>query len=79
MILLTLLVATAVAIIQLRDLFAATFFLPFYGVGETDPLAFGLVLHGTFLLPPIAIAVATLLIVGGPWPSRREVDARASE
>ncbi|MDP7619861.1 MAG: lysylphosphatidylglycerol synthase transmembrane domain-containing protein [Dehalococcoidia bacterium] len=55
--------------------FAATFFLPFYGVGETNSLAFGLVLHGTFLLPPIAIAVATLLIVGGPWPSPREADA----
>jgi uncharacterized membrane protein YbhN (UPF0104 family) len=59
--------------------FAATFFLPFYGVGETDSLAFGLVLHGTFLLPPIAIAVATLLVVGGPWPSGRAPGARASE
>ena len=58
---------------------AATFFLPLYGVGETDSLAFGLVLHGTFLIPSIAIVVTTLLIVGGPWPSRRGAEVQAGE
>ena len=56
--------------------FAATFFLPLYGVMETDALAFGLVLHGTFMLPAIVIAVATLVTVGPPWPTAARPGAR---
>ncbi len=50
--------------------FAATLFLPLYGIVRIDALAFGLVLHAAFLLPPIVIAVATIITVGLPWPSR---------
>jgi uncharacterized protein (TIRG00374 family) len=49
--------------------FAATYFLPLYGYSATEALAFGLVLHGTFLLPSIVIAVATVILVGPPWPA----------
>ena len=50
--------------------FAATLFLPLYGIADADALAFGLVLHGTFLLPPIVVAIATLIKIGTPWPLR---------
>ena len=50
--------------------FAATLFLPLYGIAYADALAFGLVIHATFLLPPVIIAIASMFIIGSPWPVR---------
>ncbi len=51
--------------------FAATFLLSLYGVNREPALAFGLIVHTTFLLPPILIAVAMILVSGLPWPGGR--------
>ena len=46
--------------------FAATLLLSLYGIQREPALAFGLIVHVTFLLPPILIAVATLSMSGPP-------------
>ena len=51
--------------------FAATLLLSLYGVTREPALAFGLIMHATFLLPPIMIAVFMLLSSGLPWPAGR--------
>ena len=51
--------------------FAATLLLSLYGVNREPALVFGLVVHTTFLLPPILIAVATLSVSGLPWSGKR--------
>jgi uncharacterized membrane protein YbhN (UPF0104 family) len=48
--------------------FAATLLLSLYGVTREPALAFGVIVHATFLLPPILIAVVMLLTSGLPWP-----------
>ena len=51
--------------------FAATLLLSLYGVDREPALAFGVIVHATFLLPPILIAVVMLLTSGLPWPGGR--------
>ena len=49
---------------------ASVFFLSLYGVAEEPALAFGIVIHGAFMLPPIVIAVGTIAVTGLPWLRR---------
>lgn len=54
--------------------FAAILLLSLYRVAAEQALAFGLIVHGAFLLPPILIAAFTLIAFGPPWrtaPERR--------
>lgn len=49
--------------------FAATLLLSFYGVAREPALAFGIIVHAAFLLPPILVAAFTLIAFGPPWRS----------
>ena len=52
---------------------AAVAFLGFYGVAKEPALAFGLLIHLGFFLPPIVIAIITLIMFGPPWSTRHRV------
>ena len=52
---------------------AAVAFLGFYGVGKEAALAFGLIIHMGFFIPPILIAIGTLIVFGPPWSTRHRV------
>ncbi len=52
---------------------AAVAFLGFYGVGKEAALAFGLIIHMGFFIPPIIIAIGTLIVFGPPWSTRHRV------
>ena len=52
---------------------AAVAFLGFYGVAKEPALAFGLLIHLGFFVPPIVIAVITLIMFGPPWSTRHRV------
>ena len=52
---------------------AAVAFLGFYGVGKESALAFGLIIHMGFFIPPIIIAIGTLIVFGPPWSTRHRV------
>lgn len=52
---------------------AAVAFLGFYGVDKEAALAFGLIIHAAFFIPPIIIAIGTLIVFGPPWSTRHRV------
>lgn len=52
---------------------AAVAFLGFYGVGKEAALAFGLIIHAGFFIPPIIIAIGTLIMFGPPWSTKHRV------
>ena len=52
---------------------AAVAFLGFYGVAKEPALAFGLLIHLGFFVPPIVIAIITLIRFGPPWSTRHRV------
>ncbi len=52
---------------------AAVAFLGFYGVDKEAALAFGIIIHAGFFIPPIIIAIGTLIIFGPPWSTRHRV------
>ena len=59
--------------------FAATVLLAVYGISREPALAFGLILHGALLLPPVVIAITTLAVHGPPWSASRSArGSRAS-
>ncbi len=52
---------------------AAVAFLGFYQVAKEPALAFALIIHMGFFIPPIVIAIGTLFIFGSPWSTRHRV------
>ena len=52
---------------------AAVAFLGFYGVDKEVALAFALIIHVGFFVPPIVIAIGTLIMFGPPWSTRDRV------
>ena len=52
---------------------AAVAFLGFYGVDKEVALAFGLIIHVAFFVPPTVIAIGTLIMFGPPWSTRHRV------
>ncbi len=52
---------------------AAVAFLGFYGVPKESALAFGLIIHMGLFIPPIVIAIGTLIIFGPPWSTRHRM------
>lgn len=52
---------------------AAVAFLGFYGVNKEAALAFALIIHIGFFIPPIIIAIGTLIMFGPPWSTRHRV------
>ncbi len=52
---------------------AAVAFLGFYGVDKEVALAFGLIIHAAFFIPPIIIAIGTLITFGPPWSTQHRV------
>ncbi|MYD36500.1 MAG: flippase-like domain-containing protein [Dehalococcoidia bacterium] len=52
---------------------AAVAFLGFYGVDKEVALAFGLIIHAAFFIPPIIIALGTLIMFGPPWSTTHRV------
>lgn len=52
--------------------FAAIVILALYGVPREPALAFGLIIHVALLLPPVVVAVTTLVFHGPPWRGRSQ-------
>ena len=52
---------------------AAVAFLGFYGVDKEAALAFALIIHVGFFVPPIIIAIGTLITFGPPWSTRHRL------